>query len=578
MHYKGALTNKSYAFEHRPWDLNYVNTIDIFDSLGSSISVFFYGSEIKRILPLKCDLVNEDWISNRTRYFFEGFHKWRVNVPLVRMKKIGMLYASWNQGFRFFILNLWLFSVNLKNSAISFILNNAIDYDLIITTKLLCNLMGYSLFKSSKITQVNEFYLFYINPNFFKDIKKKYVYLFFGINLRLESPILNVKLRKKMFDEIFIYCNLGSVFNDNLNMLSLGLNIKNLFLLFKGKLKFNLYIITLLKKYFNISLDFKVFENINFSILCLLGLNFFYQKDSLFIYKYLLDNIKYLNILYSIKCFNKKNTLLWEMICFKTKLKWYSLSYSVPININFLNLFSILYEDILLQGVNDFVNILLLDIIYIINGSYFFDKKNKNFVVFQGHHIDIKFLDVNIVFPNMIFFEKTTKFLNIEGFFFKTNKVIGSPDLVRNDWTILNAFYMYFIEFINIIFNFDLNMSKLNYLNSNRFFKNITLNKNINAKFSVNYFFKNISTFNNTATLKFNDKLSSAINVIINSGWINVCSRLSSKNLFTIFNKVIVTSPNTLKFHDKLNSIFSWFSLFSEIFGSSKIINQKNKW
>ena len=49
----GALTDKLYAFKNRCWELNIVNTIDIFDSLGSFIKVYVYGSEVKRILPLK---------------------------------------------------------------------------------------------------------------------------------------------------------------------------------------------------------------------------------------------------------------------------------------------------------------------------------------------------------------------------------------------------------------------------------------------------------------------------------------------------------------------------------------------
>jgi len=56
----GALTNKPYAFQNRPWDLIIINSIDVFDSLASNIKIYLYGSEIKRILPLKNDHINED--------------------------------------------------------------------------------------------------------------------------------------------------------------------------------------------------------------------------------------------------------------------------------------------------------------------------------------------------------------------------------------------------------------------------------------------------------------------------------------------------------------------------------------
>jgi len=482
----GALTNKTYAFETRSWELSLVHTIDIFDSLGSSITIYINGSEIKRILPLKNDIVNEDWISDKTRYFFKGWNKWRVNIPLIR-KKTSMVFTSWMNGFFFFFLNLWYFSISLKKKGVSFILNSVVDYDLIITTKLLCNLMGFSILKFNNIKQLSDFYLFFINPNFFKDIINKNIYIFLGINLRLESPILNVKLRKKLFEVDFIYCNLGGGLNDNLNSLSLGLNIKNLLFLLRGKLKFNVYVIKLLKKKINNSVTFTVSESINCSTLCLLGLSFFYQKNSLLIYKYLLNKITVLEIL-------NKNMIICKFDkCFSSKLS----NLGGCLNINFLNIFSILYEDVILPRVND--NICLLDIIYIVGGNYFFNKKNTNFVVFQGYHIDIKLSAVNIVFPNMTFLEKATKFLNIEGSFFKTNKVVDSPYLVRNDWTILNAFYIYVIRFLNKIYKFNLNISdvNLNFLNSNRFYKNILefIKFKFGMKYSINYFFDKISLF-----------------------------------------------------------------------------------
>jgi NADH-quinone oxidoreductase subunit G len=74
--------------------------------LGSSICIYLYGSDIKRILPLKNDYINEDWISNRSRYFFEAFFKWRVNIPLIKKNK-KLAYASWKKCFYFFFIKLW---------------------------------------------------------------------------------------------------------------------------------------------------------------------------------------------------------------------------------------------------------------------------------------------------------------------------------------------------------------------------------------------------------------------------------------------------------------------------------------
>lgn len=163
----GALTNKPYAFKNRVWELSNIYSTDILDSLGSSIRIDLYGSEIKRILPLKNDIINEDWISNRSRYFYEGLYKWRINIPLIKKFK-SLIYASWRQSFYFFNLKIWFYSVILKTKILSFILNFSIDYELLISTKILCNLMGFFIFNNNKINYVNDFYLFYINSFFLK--------------------------------------------------------------------------------------------------------------------------------------------------------------------------------------------------------------------------------------------------------------------------------------------------------------------------------------------------------------------------------------------------------------------------
>lgn len=487
--YAGALTNKPYAFKNRPWELNNVSTVDVFDSLGSTIYAYIYGAEIKRILPLKNDNVNEDWISNRTRYFFEGLYKWRINIPLLRKERNRLVYSSWIQSFCFFILKLWMYCITLKNFAINFVLNNSADYDLVVTTKLLSTVMGYSIFKSNTMRYINDFYLFYINPNFFNDIKNKRIFLFLGMNLRLESPILNIKLRKNMFESTIIYSNLGCVFNDNLNSLSLGLNIKNLLMLLKGKLKFNMSIIKLLKKIYN---TFKIFSEY---LMFLLGNNFLYQNDNICVYKYLHQKKKNLKVVNLTACKEYSKFLSFDFFsCYKNL--FFVKNLSLDLNVHFLNLFSILYEDVILKKVNEISNNRSnLDIVYIINGHYSLHKRKK-FVIFQGHHSDIRLFDVDIVFPNITFLEKVGKFLNLEGNILKTNRVITTPFYARNDWVILNALYLYIITFIDKIYNFNVKIDEFNYLNSNRFYADINLNNkwyNRGFKYTISYFFEESS-------------------------------------------------------------------------------------
>lgn len=144
--YIGALTDKLYAFKNRCWELTLNNTVDIYDSLGSNIKVYTYGSEVKRILPLKNDFVNEEWISNKTRYFFDGLMKWRVNIPLMK-KRDNMIYVSWIQAFYYFLLKIWFHSFFFKSKNLIFLNSMFIDYELLITSKLLMKKLGFFFLK-----------------------------------------------------------------------------------------------------------------------------------------------------------------------------------------------------------------------------------------------------------------------------------------------------------------------------------------------------------------------------------------------------------------------------------------------
>jgi len=94
----GALTSRPYAFEARPWELRKTETIDVMDAIGSNIRVDARGREILRVLPRLNDDVNEEWISDKTRYACDGLGRQRLDRPYVR--KDGRLQpASWGEAF-----------------------------------------------------------------------------------------------------------------------------------------------------------------------------------------------------------------------------------------------------------------------------------------------------------------------------------------------------------------------------------------------------------------------------------------------------------------------------------------------
>ncbi len=94
----GALTSRPYAFQARPWELQKTETIDVMDAVGSAIRVDTRGREVMRILPRTNEDVNEEWISDKTRFIWDGLRAQRLDRPYVRDG--GRLRpASWAEAF-----------------------------------------------------------------------------------------------------------------------------------------------------------------------------------------------------------------------------------------------------------------------------------------------------------------------------------------------------------------------------------------------------------------------------------------------------------------------------------------------
>jgi len=92
----GALTSKPYEFHARPWELNKTETIDVMDAVGSAIRVDSRGREVMRVLPRINEAINEEWISDKTRFIWDGLKSQRLDRPYVR--KSGKLQAAtWDE-------------------------------------------------------------------------------------------------------------------------------------------------------------------------------------------------------------------------------------------------------------------------------------------------------------------------------------------------------------------------------------------------------------------------------------------------------------------------------------------------
>ncbi len=95
----GALTSKPYAFSARPWELNKTQSIDVMDAVGSNIRVDTRGNEVMRMVPRLNEDINEEWISDKTRFIWDGLKSQRLDTPYVR-KNGKLVAASWDEAFK----------------------------------------------------------------------------------------------------------------------------------------------------------------------------------------------------------------------------------------------------------------------------------------------------------------------------------------------------------------------------------------------------------------------------------------------------------------------------------------------
>ena len=92
----GALTSRPFAFTARPWEMRKTETIDVMDAVGSNIRVDVRGAEVMRVMPRNHDAVNEEWISDKSRFIWDGLRTQRLDKPFIR-ENGRLRAASWDE-------------------------------------------------------------------------------------------------------------------------------------------------------------------------------------------------------------------------------------------------------------------------------------------------------------------------------------------------------------------------------------------------------------------------------------------------------------------------------------------------
>ena len=202
----GALTNRPYAFNARPWELSHTETVDAMDAMGAAIRVDTRGNEVMRVLPRINDDINEEWISDKTRHAHDGLLRQRLDRPYLR-KGDGRLHeASWEEAFAA------IKSKTTKAKQIGAIAGDQCDAESMFALKSLMQALGSSNIDCRQDGSVlgGKGRGGYVFNSSFNGLEDTDFILLIGANPRHEAAVMNARIRRRWLDDGLEVARIGT--------------------------------------------------------------------------------------------------------------------------------------------------------------------------------------------------------------------------------------------------------------------------------------------------------------------------------------------------------------------------------
>ena len=399
----GALTSKPYVFEARPWELKKTESIDVMDAVGSNIRIDTYGWEVKRVLPLINEDINEEWISDKTRYACDGLLNQRLDTPYIKYNG-KFEKASWPEVFKIIksrIENtpknkIGGFVGDLTNMETSFIFKEFFDRTIE---------SDYYDFRTSNRFIDDEQRENYIFNSSINGIEQSDLIFLIGTNPRYEATILNARIRKSFVNNNTKVISLNDIGNLTYPYESLDGQTKTLKDILENKHKLS-----------NILKSSK-------KPMIIIGESFFNLKSSK-------------NIFYLIKDYLKSN--------FKFDNEWNPLNIlstdaSTVGNIDIGVFNNKLGNNITLEKLQNNE----LELLFLIGQDNLDINKKNEFIIYIGSHGDRGAEVADIILPGAAYTEQTAHYTNLEGKIQKAYKASYPPGEAKEDWQIINELAEY---------------------------------------------------------------------------------------------------------------------------------------
>ena len=192
----GALTSKPYAFHARSWELRKTESVDAMDAVGASVRIDTRGNEVMRIMPRLNDDVNEEWLSDRSRFACDGLRRQRLDKPYIRNAAGKLAPASWDEALAAVTSKLG----GIDGSKIAAIAGDQCDAESMFALKSLMESLGspnLDCRQDGAMLDGNGARAGYIFNSGFAGIEDADALLIVGSNPRIEAPVVNARIRKR---------------------------------------------------------------------------------------------------------------------------------------------------------------------------------------------------------------------------------------------------------------------------------------------------------------------------------------------------------------------------------------------
>ena len=394
----GALTSKPYVFEARPWELKKTETIDVMDAVGSNIRVDTYGWEVKRVLPRINEDINEEWISDKTRYACDGLKNQRLDTPYIRegskFKK-----TTWTHAFEAVVKkinetnpeNIAGFTGDLTNMETLYIAKEFFDKTLK-SKNIECRIDNEYV-----NTDTRSNYIFNSKIN---GIEESDLILLVGTNPRLEATILNSRIRKNYLKNKTEIFSIGSIGDQTYPYKILENSTQTIKDICEN----------------NHEVSKKISEAMK--PLIIIGQSALKMKSGKYIYKKLKDFLEK----------EKKINESWNSF-----------------NILSKNASTVGSYDLDLTSSNDENNLVLkqlyenkFKIVFLFGQDDLVFEKKEEFVVYIGSHGDKGAEMADVILPGAAYTEQDGHFTNLEGKIQKAYRASYPPGDAKEDYEIIN--------------------------------------------------------------------------------------------------------------------------------------------